>query len=212
MPSKTWGGRTSAERKADRRARLIEAALAIWTESGWAAVTMRGVCAKAQLIDRYFYESFADRDELLAVVWDQIRDETTQMLDDLLEHGAGEEPFTLLRRGVAVLVEQVAEDPRRAHILFGNHAGSAVLEERRQQMLQSMTAVFMAAGRPYLRPDADLSAFESASFMFIGGFLELITAWRAGVVTADAAQIIEHAAWVGTTLGTPFLPEGNDAR
>ena len=74
--AQTWGGRTTSERRADRRSRLLETATDMWCEGGWAAVTMRGVCARAGLNDRYFYESFEDRDALLAAIWDGVRDET----------------------------------------------------------------------------------------------------------------------------------------
>ena len=75
--SKRWGGRTGAERRAERRQQLIEAATEIWSESGWAAVTMRGVCARTSLNDRYFYEDFKPRDELLVAAWDGVRDAKT---------------------------------------------------------------------------------------------------------------------------------------
>mgnify|MGYP000405556745 CR=1 FL=1 len=73
--NKRWGGRTGAERRAERRQQLIEAATEIWSESGWAAVTMRGVCARTGLNDRYFYEGFKTRDELLVAAWDGVRND-----------------------------------------------------------------------------------------------------------------------------------------
>src|SRR5512139_974724 len=78
--TRTYGGRSAEERRSERRHRLVDAALAIWGEQGWAAVTMRQVCARAGLIDRYFYESFPDRDALLVAVWDQLRDEAAERL------------------------------------------------------------------------------------------------------------------------------------
>ncbi|HET6290833.1 MAG TPA: TetR family transcriptional regulator, partial [Amycolatopsis sp.] len=63
--SRRYSGKTADERRAERRLALLGAALDIWQEQGWAAVTMRGVCARANLTDRYFYESFANRDVLL---------------------------------------------------------------------------------------------------------------------------------------------------
>ncbi|WP_434090437.1 TetR family transcriptional regulator [Nocardia beijingensis] len=38
-------------------------------ESGAAGVTMRGVCRRAGLTTRYFYENFATRDELLDLLY-----------------------------------------------------------------------------------------------------------------------------------------------
>ncbi|WP_278258124.1 TetR family transcriptional regulator [Nocardioides convexus] len=56
-PRRRYGGKTAEQRRAERREALLAAAVDIWQESGWAAVTMRGVCARAGLTDRYFYES-----------------------------------------------------------------------------------------------------------------------------------------------------------
>ena len=70
----TYGGRSAEARRIERRLRLLAAAREVWGTDGWAAVTMRGVCGRAGLVDRYFYESFSDRDALLGTVWDQERD------------------------------------------------------------------------------------------------------------------------------------------
>ena len=57
-----YGGLTAEERRAERRARLVRAATEIWVAEGWAAVSMRAVCARAGLTDRYFYEEFGNRE------------------------------------------------------------------------------------------------------------------------------------------------------
>lgn len=45
--------------------RLIDAGLNLFVESGASGVTMRAVCARARLNDRYFYEHFTASDTLL---------------------------------------------------------------------------------------------------------------------------------------------------
>ena len=64
----TYGGVTAEERRASRRAALIEAALDLFGEDGARAVSKRAVCARARLNDRYFYEHFADSDALLVAI------------------------------------------------------------------------------------------------------------------------------------------------
>lgn len=39
---------------------------------GWQATTVRGICERARLNPRYFYESFSGLDELLVAVFDRI--------------------------------------------------------------------------------------------------------------------------------------------
>ena len=78
--ARVYGGQTAEQRHTERRTQLIEAALRIWAKEGWTAVTMRRVCSVARLTDRYFYESFADREALLAAAWDSLRQDTLQVI------------------------------------------------------------------------------------------------------------------------------------
>ncbi len=66
---RSYRGSLGAERTRLRRAQLIEAGQMRFGADGYAAVSVRGVCAEARLTERYFYESFANREELLAAVY-----------------------------------------------------------------------------------------------------------------------------------------------
>lgn len=201
----TYGGLSLAQRQTDRRRQLVDAALDIWGEQGWAAVSMRGVCAHARLTDRYFYESFADRDALLVAVWDQVRDETIARILRAIHSKLGEGPMAQLRAAIAELVEHLGDDPRGAALLFGEHTGSAALEQRRQQTLQQFTDLLVALAQPYLRPGADPVELRMSTLIGIGGFVELINAWRAGILATDAGHIIDHTARLGEVLAAQYL-------
>src|SRR5690242_16652915 len=86
-----YGGISAADRRAERRRKLISAGRRLWGEAGVAEVTVRGVCAAAGLIPRYFYEQFPNREALLFAVSDDVRDE---LLDALVVAGVGD-PGTL---------------------------------------------------------------------------------------------------------------------
>ena len=98
--NKRWGGRTGAERRAERRQQLIEAATEIWSESGWAAVTMRGVCARTGLNDRYFYEGFKTRDELLVAAWDGVRNDMLGEVAALFNERANRPPIETITAAI----------------------------------------------------------------------------------------------------------------
>ncbi|MEU7769391.1 TetR/AcrR family transcriptional regulator [Nocardia sp. NPDC049190] len=70
-----YDGKTAAERAAERRTRLIDAGCELFGQRGYAATSIRSVLRKAGLRDRYFGESFADLDSLLAAVYAQLIDE-----------------------------------------------------------------------------------------------------------------------------------------
>ncbi len=204
-PRRRYGGKSAEQRRAERRAALVAAALDIWRELGWASVTMRGVCARAGLTDRYFYESFADRDALLATLWDQVRDETLQMLLDAITPYADEGPLAQLRAALFAVVHHIGDEPQRAQILFGDHAGRAVLEQRRRETIQLAVDLLIGIARPHLRADVDEVGFRVNVLMGIGGFVETMLAWRSGLVEADADELVEHLTGLGAALAPQFL-------
>ncbi len=200
-----WGGRTAAERHAERRQRLIDAATEIWMESGWAAVTMRAVCARTSLNDRYFYQNFSDRDDLLCTVWDGIKDDLLANLMFVLTEDPDRAPMDTLAKGIAVVVERTAADPGWAQIMFGRHLGSAVLEQRRTAVLHQATNIMVGAAGPYLKAGADEIGLRVDALVGIGGFVELITAWQSGLIDVGTEQIIAHCSRIGSTLASVYL-------
>lgn len=210
MPRKAgvWGGRTAAERLADRRQRLIDAASEIWVDQGWAAVTMRGVCARTSLNDRYFYEHFSDRDDLLCTIWDGMRDDLIAALMTVFTEDPDRPPLDTLTKGIALVVDRISGDPGWAQIMFGRHLGSAVLEQRRAAVLHQTTELLVAVAQPYLKPDADELGLRMDALVGIGGFVELMTAWQTGLIEVDAREVIDHCGRLGATLAAAHLVAG----
>jgi len=69
---RTYGGQSSGERQADRRERLIRAAIATYGEQGYRRTTVADVCRTAGLTPRYFYESFANSEALLIAAYKEV--------------------------------------------------------------------------------------------------------------------------------------------
>lgn len=67
-----YGGRDAAQRQQERRTRLIQAGLDLFGTAGFAAASVKQVCSHAGLTERYFYESFRDREDLLAGVYNEL--------------------------------------------------------------------------------------------------------------------------------------------
>jgi AcrR family transcriptional regulator len=192
-PTRVYGGRSADQRRSERRRRLIDAALDIWGDQGWAAVTMRGVCATAGLTDRYFYENFADRDALLVAVWDQtLTDVLAGVVQAMAQ--APPEPRPQVRAALDAFVHTVAEDPRKARIGFGAHAGSPALEQRRHDAIQTFARLMVEKAHDWRRVgEIDEIALHVNALIAVGGLAELVSNWLAGSLPIDADQLIEHA-------------------
>lgn len=203
--ARIWGGRTTAERRAERRVRLIMAAIEIWSENGWAAVTMRGVCARTSLNDRYFYEEFGGRDGLLVAAWDSVRDDMLAEIENVFAAHADWPPLDAVRAAILMVVERITQNPGRAQILITHHAGSSPLQERRIAGVQQATELVLLAAHPHLKPDTDQTALRMDALVAVGGFVELISAWQAKLLDVDAQQIVDHASRWAATLSDRYL-------
>ena len=123
-----YRGVSAEDRRADRRDRLLDAGLDVLGSEGVAGTTMKAVCARAGLTERYFYESFKDLDELLLAVMDACM----WAIDDAVEAASAAAPNDLLERSRAAtraLIETLTEDPRRARV-YVEAVGSDALRER----------------------------------------------------------------------------------
>lgn len=86
---RAYGGLSPEDRVAARRQRLLQAGAVLFGTQGLRATTVRGVCSEAGLTDRYFYESFASLEALLAAVYTDMMDGLRRRLQDLPPWPAG---------------------------------------------------------------------------------------------------------------------------
>ncbi|OHU77830.1 TetR/AcrR family transcriptional regulator [Mycobacteroides chelonae] len=203
--SDLYGGQTHAERRQERRSRFVCAALDIWRESGWAAVTMRKVCAHTTLNTRYFYEDFSDRDELLVAVWEGIRSELLAAVVEVLVGDPARPPLETLNRALHVLVTWVADDFPRAQVLLGNHTGCPALEKKRQASQRELVELMIDTGRPYLRPDADADAFRVDVTIGLNGFTGMMSEWHSGAIILTETQVIDHVTRLATVIASQHI-------
>jgi len=118
-----WRGQSPAERTAVRRQQLLAAGLEVFGTAGWEQSTVRGICAAAGLSERYFYESFTGRDDLLLAVYDDLNDREYAMFRqaaaDRLD-GIGEPDDETLMRvlhdGLLAWFATFKADPRVARV------------------------------------------------------------------------------------------------
>ena len=86
MPTeRTFRGRSAQERRDERRRRLLDAGLDLIGTDGWVSATMTAICGRAGLTERYFYESFSDREALYLALIDEIAHDTETAVVSALE-------------------------------------------------------------------------------------------------------------------------------
>lgn len=201
------------QRRDERRARLLDAGLDVVAEHGWPDTTVRRVCARAGLTERYFYEAFDDRDALLVALFDHVAAEVTQRMVVAIEQ-APHDATARARAAIATCVDLLADDPRRAKVLLLEASNHEDLQRRRAHaitafahLVRDQAADFYGVSGPELE-DAELTAHA-----LVGGLAQMLFAWLLGDLNVSRARLIEHgtrlfvaAAEVRTTPPTP--PKG----
>lgn len=192
-----WRGVDAGERQARRRAQLVAAAFAIMGTEGAAAVSMRGVCRAARLSERYFYESFARREDLLVTVLETVAGEAREVLVGALAR-ASADTRAMVRQAVGDFAEFVTSDPRRGRVLFVESLAAPELSSRGAELVEEFTATIAQALRsPALAGEAadgrDVELNAQAAF---GALAYLFQGWLAGRLDVSTSRFIEHTVQV----------------
>ena len=195
---KVWGGTTLDVRRDARRRRLLEVGFELLGGRGGAAVTVRSVCRHAKLTDRYFYESFADRDELLVAVYDQVAEEARDVLAGAVAAVAANaepaEPEAIARAAVEAFLGLLTQDPRKGRVLLLVPMTDAALSARAVElmpMFAELIRVQLAAAAGSAVPDAPREERMTATAL-IGALSNLFIRWLDGTLAASEPQLTDY--------------------
>lgn len=202
--TRTYGGLSAEARRAQRRGALIDAALDLMASEGSRAVTVRGVCARAGLNQRYLYESFPDGpDELLVAAFDAARLHAGRAMRDAIASARGDGEAKV-RAAAEAVVGLVADEPHHGRVLLFEGNAAAALHPHRQRMLLSAAEQFAREAIGQLGTVApDEEDLTVVGLMVAGGVHELLLAWHSGALLLTREQVAERiaAAIVVSLLG-----------
>ncbi|MFP5254426.1 MAG: TetR/AcrR family transcriptional regulator [Acidimicrobiia bacterium] len=196
-----WVGLNPEDRRAERRTLLLDAGLELLGTEGWAGTTVRAVCQEARLNPRYFYESFADLDELLLGVYDRLVEQLgAAVLAAIAE--AGEDARGQVRAALQCIFAFIDGDPRRGRVLYVEALGSEALNRRRIETGHALVGLVEQAGverhgRP--RPGERIGRLTAA--ILVGGTGEMVAAWLDGRLDGPREQLIDDATELFLAMG-----------
>lgn len=175
-PGRRYGGREPEERRAERRARLLSAALELIGTAGFPAATIRALCERAGVAPRSFYEHFASREELLQIVYDDVIAEVFAEVERARSEIAADDPERVPKLIGAFLAAMLA-DERKARVCYLEvPAVSYALEGRRRTVVRSFEALIEEEARG-ADPARD---FSLTAMALAGAANELLQAWLLG--------------------------------
>jgi len=190
--TRTYRGVPIEQRRALRRERLIGAGLQEIGTRGYDNITVKDVCGRAGLTERYFYEHFADRAALLFAVFDEVV-ATVTAAAFAASDAAAPELEARTRAGLTAFVDALTDDPRRARVQLIEVVGrSAELEQRRFAAMH-VFADYIAAAASELAPRADLTLRQRrvAALALVGGSNHLVVEWVLGDLKMPKGELVE---------------------
>jgi AcrR family transcriptional regulator len=173
-----WSGVPLEDRQALRRDELIAAGVHLLGGEGGPAVTVRAVCREAGLTERYFYESFSDRDEFVRAVYDDV---CTRAMSALMS-------ATTPREAVEQFVALMVDDPVRGRVLLLAPAVEPVLVRSGAEWMPS----FIDLLQRKLTQISDPVRQKMMATGLIGGLTALFTAYLDGRLVATREQFIDY--------------------
>ncbi|MCP2251606.1 transcriptional regulator, TetR family [Prauserella aidingensis] len=197
--SRTWAGTTLADRKATRRRRLLDSGLTLLGSEDSAALSVRAVCRHSRLTERYFYENFADRDELIVAVYDELTSEAHRVLVDAVAAAPTDDRPARARAAVTAFVELIIDDPRKGRVLLLAPLTHPALSRSGVQRIP----MFAGLVRDELSANVDEEDRAMTATALVGGLANLFTAYLDGTLDVDRERLVVHC--VKLVLGIDAL-------
>jgi AcrR family transcriptional regulator len=169
-----------------RRDTLLAAGVQLLGSEGGPALTVRAVCRQAKLTERYFYESFTDRDHFVRAVYDDV---CTRAMATLM---SAKTPREAVEQFVALMVD----DPVRGRVLLLAPAVEPILTRSGAEWMPN----FIDLLQRKLSRITDPATQKLVATSLIGALTALFTAYLNNQLGATRQQFIDYC--VDMLLGT----------
>jgi AcrR family transcriptional regulator len=200
-----YRGVEAADRLADRRSRLLEAGLDILgSKADPSELTVRRICKQAGVTARYFYESFADKDELVSAVYDWVIADIAGSTQGAV---AGAPPGGQNRAAMANIARAIAQDPRIGRLLFNSELANAVLVRKRKEAGGLLTTLYGRDVGSALGVRESAHSKATAHFA-VAGVAQTFSAWLDGDIELGADQLVDQLTAILDELTDPKLYRG----
>lgn len=196
-----YRGIEASDRLADRRRRFLEAGLDILgSDSDPSELTVRGICRQAGVALRYFYESFTDKDDFVAQVFDWVIADITATTQAAVSAAPLKERN---RAGMANLVRTIAKDARIGRFLVSSQASSVLVRKRAEA--GALLAMLYGQNVAEALEIRESERSKATSHFALGGVVQLVSTWLAGDIDLDDDELVDQLASILDKLVDPAL-------
>ena len=196
MRETRYRDKTTSERRAERRARLLGAALDAFGTDGYRATSIEQLCAAAGISTRNFYEEFSGREELVIALHDDLN---ARALEAVVQAIADIDPDDLPARahaGVRAYFSVMTSDRRWARIALVESVGVSPTAEAHRRAAIDRFAELLRLEATRLGDAGVIPARDPTltSVALVGAINGLINTWTAdGSWDARVDQVVDEA-------------------
>ncbi|MFC9892914.1 TetR/AcrR family transcriptional regulator [Nocardia sp. NPDC127579] len=165
----SYAGQSVPERRAERRALFIDAALTVFAARSYAKSSVTEICSAAGLSRRQFYEEYSSREDLLIAAYDAAQQAArTAVAAAVAEHPGGS-ARELVSAGLTAYLHAVVTDIRRAKIAYVEIVGvSDRVEQHRLDVRDEWARTIEAIASNIPEVHAPACGWPTAMAGFIG--------------------------------------------
>ncbi len=190
---RTYRGESLDVRRAERRDKLLAAALECFGTAGYHATSVRAICNAAGLTERYFYESFEQSEALLEGLYIQL---TAKIEADIIAavDAARPDPVAMTRAALDVYYRS-NEDPRVARVTHFEILGVSSEIDRAYRNCMGRFARLIAGVMDAVAPVAQRTPqqLELMSAGMVGAVVQITMHWVMSGYSASRAEVVESA-------------------
>ncbi|TDC96982.1 TetR/AcrR family transcriptional regulator [Actinomadura sp. 7K507] len=194
-PTGRYGGRSAAERRAERRRRFLDAGLELFGRgAGYRATTVAGLSEAAGLSTRQFYEEFNSLEDLLADLHLEVNDTAEQAVVTTLPDVAGLPLAERTARLFRAYAASITADRARIRIAFVEVIGVSPRMDRQRLARRARWIEFICAEAAAAAERGEIAArdYRIAAAAFTGSITGLLHDWDAGWVEASLDDLIDE--------------------
>lgn len=186
-----YAGRTGAERRAERRTRILDAGLRLFGTQGYLATSIEALCTAANVSTRSFYEEFGSREELLIALHDIANRHAVDAVTAALQ-SAGDGITERASAAARAFAGAMTPDPRWSRIAYVEIVGvSQAVEARRQDWMARWATLLESEGTRFAaRGLAPQRSFALTAVGMVGAINELLAHWMAQRRRDDIEDVI----------------------
>lgn len=171
----------SEQRRAERRQRLLTAALGRFTTVGYRQTKIVELCADAGVSTRNFYEEFTGKEQVLLTLHDLINSAALDRVRTALDTLDSDDVVTRITVLLDAFVASVTSDPRLPRLNYVEAVGVSEELERQHQVWVARWADFIEsearrAAAHGVAPDRD---YRLTAIGLVGAITGLLREWQA---------------------------------